>query len=103
MKRTTVFLDETAERELEVLAERRGEPKASLVREAIAEYLVRSRVASTATLEFVAIGRSGRTDTADRHEEQLFRLPDPAPPADPELPTAPGARRASMRPSRRPD
>ena len=102
MKRTTVFLDETAERELDVLAQRRGEPRASLVREAIAEYLVRSREASTAALEFVAIGRSGRPDTADQHEELLFRFPDPAPPVAPEVPTESGAQRASARRSRRP-
>ena len=75
MKRTTIFLDEAAERELDFLAQRRGEPKATLVREAIGEYLVRRRDAPGTALAFVGIGRSGRSDIADRHEELLFREP----------------------------
>ncbi len=80
MKRTTIFLDETAERELDFLAQRRGEPKALLVREAIGEYLVRCRKTPESTLAFVGIGRSGRSDIAERHEGLLFREP-PASPA----------------------
>jgi len=73
MKRTTVFLDEAAERELEHLARLRGAPKATLVREAIGEYLVRQRGETERTpLEFIAIGRSGLSDVAERHEELLF-------------------------------
>ncbi len=94
MKRTTIFIDEAAERELEFLAQRRGEPKALLVREAIGEYLVRRREAPDTALAFVGIGRSGRSDIAERHEDLLFaetsakRAPGdadeaPAPPADP--------------------
>jgi hypothetical protein len=73
MKRTTIFIDEVAEKELEYLARRRGKAKATLVREAIGEYLLRARGEDPeAPLAFVAIGRSGRSDIAERHEELLF-------------------------------
>lgn len=100
MKRTTIFIDEKAERELEFLAQRRGEPKARLVREAIAEYLVRQRDEPAAALAFVGIGRSGRTDIAERHEELLFeQVPAASAPTDPETGPALAAPRAKRRPS----
>jgi predicted transcriptional regulator len=71
MKRTTIFLEEGAERDLKALAERRGEPMASLVREAIAEYIVHQG-SEVRELSFVAAGRSGHSEIADRHEEFLW-------------------------------
>ncbi len=71
MKRTTIFIDEPAERDLKALAERQGRPKAALVREAIREYLARNRPTGS-RLGFVAAGRSGRSDVAERHEELLW-------------------------------
>jgi len=88
MKRTTIFIDEKAERELDFLAQRRGEPKAMLVREAIAEYLVRQRDEPGTALTFVGIGRSGRSDIAESHEELLFQ-PAPAAAAPVGAPTGP--------------
>jgi hypothetical protein len=72
MKRTTVFLDEGLERDLKALAARKGEPAASLVREALGEYIVRQR-SEAPRLGFLAAGRSGRSDVAETHEELLFR------------------------------
>ncbi len=106
MKRTTIFLDEADERELEHLARGRGAPKASLVREAISEYLARRRGEVEAQpLAFVAIGRSGRSDVAERHEELLFQTeaerPAPPPraasPRSPRRPRRPTSRRSSRR------
>lgn len=71
MKRTTVFMDEAQSRELDALARREQRPKASLVREAIAEYLAqkgRNRVLP----RFIGAGRSGRRDVAETHERELF-------------------------------
>jgi len=70
MKRTTVFLDEDLDRDLKALAERQGRPTARLVREALADYVDRQR-AERPALSFVAAGRSGRSDVAERHEEIL--------------------------------
>ena len=94
MKRTTIFIDEKAERELDFLAQRRGEPKAMLVREAISEYLIRQRDEPGAALAFVGIGRSGRSDIAERHEELLFREApaDAAPGASDGGPSSPAPR-----------
>ncbi len=80
MKRTTIFIDERLERELQALARRQGQPVAALVREAVAQYVVAARDDRPTRLGFVATGRSGRTDTARRHEELLFQdVATPAP------------------------
>jgi predicted transcriptional regulator len=71
MKRTTIFISETLERDLQLYARRTGRPSASVVREAIAVFI--SREASPVALpSFAGAFDSGRTDTADSHEELLF-------------------------------
>jgi predicted transcriptional regulator len=79
MKRTTIFLEEQLERELQALARRQGRPMAGVVREAVEQYVVGARTAhGAAPRGFVALGRSGQHDTADRHEDLLWKdLPDP--------------------------
>jgi hypothetical protein len=72
MRRTTVFLEESLQRELSALARKQSRPAAALVREAIGQYVV-SQKASNPTLSFIAVGGSGRSDTAERHEELLFK------------------------------
>jgi predicted transcriptional regulator len=72
MKRTTVFLDERLEQELRLLAREDGRPSAALVREALESYVASKQRARRSSPGFVAIGRSGRSDTAERHEELLF-------------------------------
>lgn len=76
MKRTTLFIDEGLEWEVKALAERQRRSTASLVREALAEYVSRNREPNPA-LSFVAAGRSGHRDVAERHEEILLREVDP--------------------------
>ena len=73
MKRTTVFLDEGMEREMRSLAESRGKPVASLVREALGRYVASETKRRRPPLRFIAAGRSGKSDTAERHEELVFR------------------------------
>jgi hypothetical protein len=73
MKRTTIFLDEAVERELQGLARREARPVASLVREALAEYLAGRRHPHGARLSFIGAGASGHSDLAERHEELLWR------------------------------
>jgi hypothetical protein len=70
MKRTTIFIDEAMEKELQLLARRRKTPAASLVREAIAAYV--TSAATAPALSFVGVGASGCSDTAERHEELLW-------------------------------
>jgi len=72
MKRTTVFIDESVDGDLRALARRQQRPVAALVREAVEQYVVAGRQAGPARPGFVAIGRSGYGDTAERHEEMLF-------------------------------
>ena len=80
MKRTTIFVPESLERDLQLYARREQKAVASVVREALAEYLAARR--PTAVLpSFTGIGRSGRSDIASRHEELLWRDPhEDAPP-----------------------
>ena len=72
MKRTTLFIDPQLERELQALARRHGRPMASLVREAVAQYVTAAKAGDARRLGFIAAGRSGRRDVADNHEERLF-------------------------------
>jgi predicted transcriptional regulator len=71
MKRTTVFLEEAIERDVRAIAERRGVPASLVVREALERYVSAERRKSR-PLGFVAAGRSGRRDVAERHEDLLF-------------------------------
>ena len=71
MKRTTLFVPETLELELQLCARREGRPMASLVREALAEYVV-SRRAGHGVPSFTGRFDSGRSDVAGTHEEMLF-------------------------------
>ena len=71
MKRTTLFVEEAQERDLDALAEREQRSKADLVREAIGEYLVR-KGKDHGLPGFVGSGRSGERETAKRHEEVVF-------------------------------
>ncbi len=73
MKRTTVLLEENVERELSATAAVRGTSLSFVVREALAEYARREARKRSRSLRFLAIGRSGRDDIADRHEEILER------------------------------
>ena len=72
MKRTTLFIDEQLEAELRDLAQRKKRPMAAEVRDALARHVAEARAAGPSTLSFVAMGRSGRRDIAERHEELLF-------------------------------
>ena len=73
MKRTTIFVDEAIEHDLKAIAARRSRPVASLVREALAEYVMSEKSAGQTRLSFVGAGASGHVDTADRHEEILWQ------------------------------
>jgi len=98
MKRTTIFVPEPLERDLQLYARREQKPVAWVVREALSEYLASRRPAS-ALPSFTAVGRSGRKDIAERHEALLWTDPhgeDPRPPH-----TAGGRRRSAPRKPRR--
>jgi predicted transcriptional regulator len=105
MKRTTVFLYETTECDLKALARRRGRPVADMIREAIGEYVSREKEKDRPSLRFLAIGRSGHTDTAERHEEILFADRQPRASTTlrtaPEPPAAPRPRKPAARARRR--
>ena len=95
MKRTTIFIEPQVERELQALARRSGRPMAAIVREAVAQYVAAEKARRPARLGFVASGRSGRGDIAERHEDLLFQRDAPAPPPRPRRSPP---RRAARRP-----
>ena len=70
MKRTTIFVPEALERDLQLYARRKGKPAAAIVREALAAYIAHTPAPLPS---FAAAFDSGFTDTAARHEEILFR------------------------------
>jgi len=68
VKRTTIYFEPELEAQLKAETLRRKKPMAELVREAVREYLVRSRpVAPPGAGAFA----SGRDDVAERAEEVL--------------------------------
>lgn len=77
MKRTTIFIDEAVENDLKALANTADVPVASLVREALAEYVARRRETASLSVRFLAAGRSGRQDVAERSEEIVFAELEP--------------------------
>ena len=93
MKRTTIFVPEPLERDLQLHARREQKPVAWVVREALAEYLSSRRPAS-ALPSFTAVGRSGRKDIAARHEALLWSNPHGE---DARPPETVGGRRRSPR------
>ena len=90
MKRTTIFVPEPLERDLQLYAQSARKPVAAVVREALVEYLADRRPES-ALPSFVGVGRSGRSDIAERHEELLWTDPHDRPPAA--APVAPAGKR----------
>jgi predicted transcriptional regulator len=78
MKRTTLFIDEALERDLQAIARREKRAMASVVREALAVYVASREPADTPALSFIGAGASGRSDTAERHEDLLWREARPA-------------------------
>ncbi|MES2176789.1 MAG: CopG family transcriptional regulator [Gemmatimonadota bacterium] len=74
MKRTTMFIDEDLLKRLQRMAQKQNVSYATLVREALMEYLDKPR--SAGTLPSIA-GRfaSGTADTSVRVDELLWRDP----------------------------
>lgn len=72
MQRTTVFADEHLIHELRDLARREGKTLSQVIREAL-ERAVAERKGASAAPSILGIGRSGRGDVAERHEELLWR------------------------------
>ena len=73
MKRTTIFIDEALELDVRALAQRQGRPLGAVIREAIGQYVSKHKQKEDLKLSFMAIGRSGHHDTADTHEQLLWR------------------------------
>ena|SRR5437016_2318633 len=99
MKRTTIFVPEALERDLQLYASREGRPTAAIVREALAEYIARRRP-SAGLPSFAGAFASGRSDTAERNEQILFRRLSPhggAPAAVTKKPRPAGHRDAGPR------
>ena len=85
MKRTTIFIDEGIERELRLVARRRGRSVAAVVRDAIAREVAAE---GRPQLSFIGAFDSGRHDVAERHEEFLFKALEPHPREAAEKPRA---------------
>jgi hypothetical protein len=78
MKRTTIFMPEDLERDLHLYASRDGRPAASLVREALAEYIAHRREGHPLP-SFAGQFASGHANTAADHEALLFKKLAPHP------------------------
>ena len=76
MKRTTIFIPESLERDLHLYARRERKPAAAIVREAIATYIARGR-GGFSLPSFAGAFDSGHADTAELQEELLFKTLTP--------------------------
>ena len=92
MKRTTIFVPEPLERDLQLYARNERKPVAWVVREALAEYLA-ARQSAAPLPSFVGVGASGRSDIAERHEDLLWTAPRRDRPPSPSRPAASRGRR----------
>lgn len=88
MKRTTIFVPEDLERDLQAFARREGKPVAWFVREALTEYVASRRTASRLP-SFTAVAAGSATDVAERHEDLLWDDPHDAAPRAPRRRAAP--------------
>jgi hypothetical protein len=77
MRRTSLFLDDQLIKRMQKLARSRGVSFATVVREALAEYLARpaGSVPGTGLPSIAGRFASGARDTADRVDELLWRNP----------------------------
>ena len=73
VKRTTVYLDETVDRELARLARLEGRSKAKLIREVLDDYVREQQEVATVP-DWVGMASSGSGDLAERDEEILAEL-----------------------------
>lgn len=73
MKRTTIFAEDYLLDEVRCLAKKQKTSVATVVREALVNYLAVHKQEQTAELSFIAIGESGESDVAERHEELLWQ------------------------------
>ena len=74
MKRTTIYLEESADLALSQIAKRRGQAKAELIREGVASLIKPEQQVSRPLPRSVGMGRSGSPDWAERDEETLLEL-----------------------------
>jgi predicted DNA-binding protein len=74
MNRTSLFLDEEMIKRIQKLARARGVSFATLVREALAQYIVQAEPA-TSVPSIAGRFTSGQTDTSERVDELLWRNP----------------------------
>ncbi len=74
MKRTTVYLEEQTDLALSQIAKRRGQPKAELIRQALAAFIEREQESPRPLPRSVGMGRSGMSNWAERDEEILLEL-----------------------------
>ena len=73
MKRTTIFADDHLLDEVKHLAKAQKSSVAPIVREALVSYLAAHKPKQATNLAFIAIGESGESDIAERHEELLWQ------------------------------
>ena len=71
MKRTTIFADEELLSEIREISAKEKKTVAEVMREAMRTYVRKKQ--PRRKLSFVGIGRSGRKDIAERHEELLWK------------------------------
>lgn len=72
MVRTQIYLEEDQHRILNDLADAQQRTMAALIREALAEYLVRRSAETDPLLDLFGLGASGISDGAVEHDRDIY-------------------------------
>ncbi len=72
MRRTTIFADDHLLDEIKDLAKQEKRSVAELIRDALGQYISTKR-GPAKRLSIIGIGKSGRKDIAEKHEELLWQ------------------------------
>ena len=77
MQRKQIYLDEETRRAIEKLAVVRGVSESSIIREAIAQYVVkeeqRAGAENNPLVKLIGIGEGSRPDAAENHDRYLYQ------------------------------
>ena len=72
MQRTQIYLEPELARSLDRLAGQRGASRAELIREAAWQFVAQAEIPEEdSILGLIGIGRSGRSDVSERHDDYL--------------------------------
>lgn len=72
MKRTTIFTEEDVFANIKRIAQEEGRTISEVIRQAL-EKFINDKYTTKKNISFIGIGKSGRNDISEKHEELLWK------------------------------